>query len=108
MLVKGNITVNNTAVADADANNANKKVILKNCTPFTDCISERNNKQVDNAKYIDVVMPMYNLIEYSNNYSRTSGSLGQYCKYIPTVNKMVILLILMGLILLIHLVLKKK
>ena len=86
MLVKGNITVNNTAVADADANNANKKVILKNCTPFTDCISERNNKQVDNAKYIDVVMPMYNLIEYSNNYSRTSGSLGQYCKYIPTVN----------------------
>ena len=86
ILVKGNITVNNTAADGADANNTNKKVIFKNCAPFTDCISKINNTQVDNAKNIDIVMPMYNLIEYSDNYSKTSGSLWQYCKEIPAVN----------------------
>ena len=50
ILVKGTITVNNTAAADVDANNTNKKVIFKNCAPFTNCISEINNRQVDNAK----------------------------------------------------------
>ena len=75
ILVKGNITVNNTAAAGAAANNTNKKVIFKNCAPFTNCISKINNTQIDNAEYIDIVMPMYNLIEYSNNYSKTSGSL---------------------------------
>ena len=69
--VKGTITVNNTAAADADANNTNKKVIFKNCAPYTNCISEINNTQVDNAKDIDIVMPMYSLIEYSDNYSKT-------------------------------------
>ena len=64
--VKGTITVNNTAAADADANNTNKKVIFKNCAPFTICVSEINNTQVDNAKDIDIVMPMYKLIEYSD------------------------------------------
>ena len=54
--------------------------------PLTDCISEINNTQIDNAKYIDIVMPMYNLIEYSDNYSKTSGSLWQYCKEIPAVD----------------------
>ena len=49
ILVKGTITVNNTAV-DAAANNTNKKVIFKNCAPFTNCINEINNTQVDNAK----------------------------------------------------------
>ena len=63
-----------------------KKVIFKNCAPFTDCISNTNNTQVDNAKDIDMVMPMYNLIEYSDNYSKTSGSFWQYCKDIPAVN----------------------
>ena len=86
ILVKGTITVNNTAAADADANNANKKVIFKNCAPFTNCISEIDNRQVDNAEDIDIVMPMYNLIEYSDNYSKTSGSLWQYCKDIPEVD----------------------
>ena len=85
-ILKGTITVNNTAAADADANNINKKVIFKNCAPFTNCISEINNTQVDNAKDIDIVMPMYNLIEYSDNYAKTSGSLWQYCKDIPPVN----------------------
>ena len=77
ILVKGNIIVNNTAAEGAAANNTNKKVIFKNCAPFTDCISKINNTQVDNAKDIDIVMPMYNLIEYSDNYSETSGSLWQ-------------------------------
>ena len=63
ILVKGTITVNNTAAADAHANNANKKVIFNNCSPFTNCIIEINNTQVDNAKDIDIVMPMYNLTE---------------------------------------------
>ena len=44
------------------------------------------NTQIDNAEYIDIVMPIYNLIEYSDNYSKTSGSLWQYCKEIPAVN----------------------
>ena len=83
ILVKGNIDVNNTGAADSDANNTNKKVIFKICAPFTNCISEINNTQVDNAKKIDIMMPMYNLIEYSDNYSKTSGSLCQYCKRIP-------------------------
>ena len=86
MLVKGSITVNNTAAADTGANNTNKKVIFKKCAPFINCISEVNNTQVDNAKGVNIVMPMYNLIEYSDNYSKTSGSLWQYCKEIPAVN----------------------
>ena len=64
---KGTITVNNTAAANDNANNTNKKVIIINCAPFINCISEINNKQVDNAKDIDIKMPVYNLIEYSDN-----------------------------------------
>ena len=63
ILVKGTITVNNTASADGDANNTNKKVIFKNCAPFTNCISEINIIRIDNAKDIDIVFAMYNLIE---------------------------------------------
>ena len=55
----------------------------KNCAPFINCISEINNTQVDNAKDIDIVMPMYNLIEYSDNYAKTSGSLWQYFRDEP-------------------------
>ena len=68
ILVKGNIAVNNTAANGAAANNTNKKVIFKNCVPFTNCISKINNTEIDNAEYIDIVMPMYNLIEYCDNY----------------------------------------
>ena len=75
IIVKGNITVNNTAAEGAAANNTNKKVIFKNCAPFTNCISKINNTEIDNAEYIDIVMPMYNLTEYSDNYSKTPGSL---------------------------------
>ena len=86
IFVKGTISVNNTAAQGAAANNTNKKVIFKNCAPFTNCISEINNIQIDNAKDIDIGMPMYNLIEYSDNYAKTTGSLWQYCKDIPARN----------------------
>ena len=86
ILVKGNKSVNNTDATGADANNSNKKVIFKNCAPFTNCVSKINNTQIDNAEYIDIVTSMYSLIGYSDNYSKTSGSLWQYCKEIPAVN----------------------
>ena len=86
ILAKGTITVINTAAAGADANNTNKKVIFKNCSPFTNCVNEINNTNVDDAKDLDIGMPMYNLIEYSDTYSKISGSLWQYCKDIPAVD----------------------
>ena len=60
--------------------------MFKNCAPRTDCISEINSTQIDNMKYIDVVMSMYNLIEYSDNYSKTSSSLWQYYRDEPSLN----------------------
>ena len=82
ILVKGTISVNNTAADGAAKNNASKKVIFKNCAPFTNCISEINNTQKDT----DIVMSIYKLIEYSDNYAKTTGSLWQYCKDIPARN----------------------
>ena len=76
-LVKGKITITgigDNAVARL-ADERDKGVAFKNCAPFINCISEINNTQVDNAKDIDIVMSMYNLIEYSDNYAKTSGSL---------------------------------
>ena len=80
ILVSRTITINGAGAVDAakKVDKREKGVIFKNCLPFTDCISEINKSQIDNAKYIDVVMPMYNLIEYSNNYPKPSGSLWQY------------------------------
>ena len=63
ILVKRYIAVNNTAADSAAANNTNKKVIFKNYTPLSKYVSEMNNTQIDSAKDIDKVMPMYNLIE---------------------------------------------
>ena len=85
ILVKGKITIAG-AGADAAARQAyerNKSVVFKNCAPFINCISEINNTQIDSAKDIDIVMPMYNLIEYSDNYAKTTGSLWQYFRDEP-------------------------
>ena len=79
ILVKGTITVNNTAAGDANANRSNKNVIFKNCALFANCISEINNTQVDNAKDNDIVMLMYNLIEYSDNYAKNIRNLIYTC-----------------------------
>ena len=56
-------------------NKRNKGVMFKNFAPFTNCISSINNIEIDNVEYINAVMLIYNFIEYSNNYSKTSGSL---------------------------------
>ena len=82
ILVKGTITITGEG-ADAAAERVqerDKGVTLKNCAPFTKCISRIHNTDTDNAQDIDIVMAMYNLIEYSDNYSKTSGSLWQYYK----------------------------
>ena len=62
-----------------------KKAISKNFASFINCISEINNTQVDNAKDINIITSIYSLIEYSDNYSKTSRSLWQYCKYIAAI-----------------------
>ena len=88
ILVKGTIAINGRG-ADAavrQADERDKCVSFKNCAPFINCISEINNTQIDNAKDIDIVMPMYNLIEYSDNYAKTSGSLWQYFRDEPDDN----------------------
>ena len=85
ILVKGIIKITGRE-ADAAARLAgkrNKGVIFKNCASFTDCISEISNTQVDNAKDLGVVMPVYNFIENDDNYSKTSGSLWQYYRDEP-------------------------
>ena len=75
ILVKGIITVENTAATGQAANNADKKIIFKNCASFTSHISRINNTQIDDAQCIDVVMPTYIVIEYSDNYSKTSQNI---------------------------------
>ena len=62
----------------AAAADANTRLALKNCAPFTKCNLETNNEHVDTAENLDIVMPMYNLIEYSDNYQDSSATLYQY------------------------------
>ena len=76
ILVKGTISIE--AQAGHNPNNSNKEVVFKNYAPFTYCISEIYNTQIDKAEDIDVVMPMHNSIEYSNYYSKISESLWQH------------------------------
>ena len=76
ILVSGTITARNTGTAENPDNI--KNIIFKNCAPFNNCLIEINNSQKDNAKHIDMVMPMYDLIEYSDNHSKTYGHLWQY------------------------------
>ena len=90
---KGNITVakkiftandfevpSNTADNATATNNAfgEKKLVFKNNAPFINCISKINGTKTDNAEDLDVVMPMYNLLEYSKNYRKITGSLLNY------------------------------
>ena len=73
IVVKGTITVTNPN----DANYKNK-LVLKNDALFTSCISKINNTLIDNAEDLDIVMPMYHLLEYSKNYRKATGSLWNY------------------------------
>ena len=88
ILLKGTITITGAGddAAARRANERNKGVTFKNCAPFTKCISRINNTDIDNSHDIDIVMPMYNLIEYSDNYSKTSGGLWQHNKDDPNDN----------------------
>ena len=83
--VKETIAVPNICRA-AVSNNRNKKVIFKSCVPFTNCISEIKNTQVDDAHDIDAVMHVYNLIEYNDTYSKILGNFYQYYRDEPTLN----------------------
>ena len=75
IVVKGIITVN-----DPDGAKRNKTTAFKNNAPFINCILKIDCTKIDNAEDLDVVMPMYNLIEYSKNYRKTTGSLWNYYK----------------------------
>ena len=85
ILVKGKITIAGAGkdAAPRQADERDKGLVFKNCAPFINCISEINNTQIDNAKDTDIVMPMDNLIEYSDNYAKTTGSLWQYFRDEP-------------------------
>ena len=74
IVVKGRISVSGTN----NANRRNKNLILKNNYPFRSCISKMNNTFINNEADLDIVMPTYNLLEYSENYSRTSETLRNY------------------------------
>ena len=70
----GNIT--------ATPNDAVTQVVFKNCAPFEKCRQEINETFVHEATHINITMPMYNLIEYTDNYSDTSGTLWQFARLI--------------------------
>ena len=88
ILATGTITVAGAGAEDnaKRLDERSEGVIFKNCAPFTNCISKININQIDNAKGIDVVMPMYNLIKNSDNYLKTSGSLWHYYRNDPNDN----------------------
>ena len=88
ILVKGTIPITGAGdnAGERQQDERDKGVTLKNCASFSKCISGINNTDIDNAQDIDIVMPIYNLIEYSDNYSKTSGSLWQCYKDDPNVN----------------------
>ena len=86
--VKGTITITGEGDDDAGrkADERDKGATFKNCTPLTKCINRINNADTDTAQDINIVMPMYNSIEYRDNYSKTSGCLWQYYKDEPNDN----------------------
>ena len=88
ILVKGTITITGAGDNDAArrADERDKGVIFKNCAPFTKCISRINNTDIDNTQDMNIAMSMYNLIDYSDNYLKNSGSLWHYYKDYPNDN----------------------
>ena len=79
IIVEGDITLEGAN----DANRRNKNLAFKNNAWFIDCISKINGVKVDNAEDLDVVMPMYNLLEYIKNYKKATGSLWNYYRDEP-------------------------
>ena len=77
IVVKGKITVSATDGTN-NIRDKNRPLAFKNNAPVISCISKINGILIENAENLDIVMPMYNLLEYSKNYSKTSGSLWNY------------------------------
>ena len=75
IVVKGTVTV---SADERDRAKMNRQVILKNNAPFISCISKINGVLVENAEDLGIIMPMYNLLKYSKNYSKSSCSLWNY------------------------------
>ena len=90
ILVSGRIKINaepdNVNQANKWKGKGSKEVIFKNCAPFIECTSEIDNIQINHTKDLDIVMSMHNLIKYSNNYSKSSGSFWKYQKDEPSLN----------------------
>ena len=86
ILLSVTISSEDTLTTGATTSNTNKNMKLEKCSPFTDCMSEINNTQVDNVNNIDLIMSMYNLIQYSDNCSKTSGSLWKYYRDKPSLD----------------------
>ena len=82
IVVKGGISVTGTD----NANIRNKKLTFTNNAAFRSCISKTNNTFAENVDNFDILMPMYNLLEYSDNYSMTLGSFWNYYKTDETSN----------------------
>ena len=102
IVVKRTITIK-----EPDDAKRNKNVAFKNNAPFINCISKINGVQIDNAEDLDVVMPMYNLLEYSKNYRKTTGSLKTVeitekqqaaCGIITEMNQVILFLLILNLL----------
>ena len=90
IVVKGDITLE----GDNDANKRNKNLAFKNNAPFINCISKINGVKTDNAEDLDVVMPMYNLLEYSKNYKKQQ----EVCGIIIEMNHVILFLLILNLL----------
>ena len=89
IVVKGTITVTNP-----ENTKGNEAVAFKNNAPFINCISKINGIKIDNAEDLDAVMPMYNLLEYSKNYKKTTG----ICGIITDMNQVILFLLALNLL----------
>ena len=79
ILINGTVTVNGIVNgAENEINRRNRPLILKNNAPFVSFITKINNELIEDPENLDVVMPMYNLLEYSKNYRKTIGSFYNY------------------------------
>ena len=88
IVVKGIVTVNEVENRDK----YNRNLALKNNAPFVSCILKIHNKLIQNAEDLDNVMPIYNLLEYGKNYSKTSGTLWTYYKNEPIIRLLIIIM----------------
>ena len=90
IVVKGDITVE----GNNNANKRNKNLVFKNNAPFINCITKINGTKIDNAEDLDVVMPLYNLLEYSKNYKKQQEA----CGITIEMNQMIYFLLILNLL----------